>query len=86
MHIILSLAVQGGVSPLYMASKNGHTEIVDLLVRAGADVNQANKVRIVLVPLVSVCHMCTYTMSCSLAHNLDTLLSVVVRIYMYIHS
>ena len=41
MCIVLSLTVQNGFSPLYMASEYGHTEIVDLLVRAGADVNQA---------------------------------------------
>ena len=39
--LILSLTVQDGFSPLYAASHEGHTEIVDLLVRAGADVNQA---------------------------------------------
>ena len=41
MCIVLSLNVQDGVSPLYAASQEGHTEIVDLLVRAGADINQA---------------------------------------------
>ena len=44
MCIVLSLTVQGGFSPLYAASQEGHTEIVDLLVRAGADVNQAAEV------------------------------------------
>ena len=36
-----SLTVQDGLSPLYAASQEGHTEVVDVLVKAGADVNQA---------------------------------------------
>ena len=39
--LILSLTVQDGISPLYAASQEGHTEIVDLLVRAGANIHQA---------------------------------------------
>ena len=38
----LSLYIlQNGASPLYVASQNGHTDIVDVLVKAGADVHQA---------------------------------------------
>ena len=33
--------IQNGISPLYAASQNGHTDVVDLLVRAGADVHLA---------------------------------------------
>ena len=67
-YTILSLTVQDGYSPLYAASENGHTEIVDLLVRAGADVNQAT----------TQVYTCIRTCTCSLAHDLDmlTLLSV----------
>ena len=36
-----SLTVQNGSSPLYVASEKGHTEVVDVLVKAGADVHQA---------------------------------------------
>ena len=36
-----SPTVQDGVRPLYAASQEGHTEVVDVLVKAGADVNQA---------------------------------------------
>ena len=35
---VTSFTVQDGVSPLYVASQNGHTDVVDLLVKAGADV------------------------------------------------
>ena len=33
--------VQGGASPLHVASQKGHTEVVDVLVKAGSDVDQA---------------------------------------------
>ena len=32
--------VQGGFSPLFAASREGHTDVVDILVKAGADVHQ----------------------------------------------
>ena len=32
---------QNGVTPVYIASWNGHTEVVDILVQAGADINLA---------------------------------------------
>ena len=44
-----SLTVQGGFSPVYVASDKGHTDVVDVLVKAGADVNQA---------LTKVCQWC----------------------------
>ena len=43
-YTILSFTVQDGASPLYVASHNGHTDIVDLLLKTGADVHQTNKV------------------------------------------
>ena len=39
--IRFSLTVQDGLSPLYVASQEGYSEVVDVLVKAGADVNQA---------------------------------------------
>ena len=39
--IAVSFTVQDGFSPLYFASQEGHTDVVDILVKAGADVNQA---------------------------------------------
>ena len=32
---------QDGISPVYVASKNGHKEVVDLLVEAGANIHLA---------------------------------------------
>ena len=42
--IVVSFTVQNGASPLYTASQEGHTDVVDILVKAGADVNQAETV------------------------------------------
>ena len=33
--------MQDGFSALFVASQEGHTDVVDILVEAGADVNQA---------------------------------------------
>ena len=38
------MLLQEGVSPLYVASENGHLQIVQLLIEYGALVNQANTV------------------------------------------
>jgi len=36
--------VQSGITPLYAASKNGHTDVVKELLSCGADVGQAGRV------------------------------------------
>ena len=33
--------MQNGASPLYAASEKGHSDVVDILLKAGADVHQA---------------------------------------------
>ena len=40
------LYTQDGFSPLYVACQEGHKEIVDTLLKNGANVNLANTVRI----------------------------------------
>ena len=35
---------QDGTSPLVLASQNGHSDVVNILIRNGADINLANKV------------------------------------------
>ena len=35
---------QDGASPVFEASRNGHREVVDLLVKAGADIHLADEV------------------------------------------
>ena len=49
--------VQDGLSPVYTASWNGHTEVVDLLVQAGADIHLAT----------TKVHVSTRTLSSSVA-------------------
>ena len=36
----LYIPLQNGLSPLYIASQEGHSEVVDVLVKNGADINQ----------------------------------------------
>ena len=59
-YTILSFTVQDGVGPLFMASQEGHTDIVDLLLKAGADVHQARKVFRPEHMLLSTSSMHTY--------------------------
>ena len=40
----VTLFLQNGSSPVYRASQNGHTDVVDLLVQAGADIHLATTV------------------------------------------
>ena len=44
MFIIMHLSLQDGTSSLMVACKNGHAEVVRILVSAGAHVNDQNKV------------------------------------------
>ena len=43
-HITLLFMVQGGFSALYVASGRGDTEVVDILLKSGADPNLATMV------------------------------------------
>ena len=56
------LSLQGGISPVYAASKNDHTEVVDLLVQAGADIHLA----------ATKVHVSTHTVSSSVAAVVET--------------
>lgn len=37
--------MQSGATPLFIASQNGHGEVVNILIRKGADVDVARDVR-----------------------------------------
>ena len=43
LHVIIPLS-QDGVTPLFMASQKGHSEVVNILIRDGADINLARNV------------------------------------------
>ena len=45
--IHMSIGLQDGATPLSMASQNGHTSVVDVLLRHGADPNLAKAVSII---------------------------------------
>ena len=42
--IVLSHQPQNGLSPLYVASQEGHTDIVDTLLKSGVDPNKVTEV------------------------------------------
>ena len=47
--------MQNGASPLFMASQNGHVEVVDKLLKCGARVDLQRKVRWNVASLVAAC-------------------------------
>ena len=55
LHCILNLSIsvglclQDGASPLYAASQEGYTDVVDILIKAGADIHQATT-KVCIVP------------------------------------
>ena len=54
---------QNGFSPVFVASMEGHTEVVDLLVQAGADIHLATTDKV---------HVSIHTVSSSVAAVLET--------------
>ena len=56
-------SMQDGISPVYAPSRNGHTEVVDLLIQAGADIHLAYTDKV---------HVTTHTVSSSVATVVET--------------
>ena len=67
--VIVHTVPQGGYSPLYAASQEGHTDVVDILLRSGADVHQT---------IINVCH---YTITDYLPSDSTHSLHVFVSIH-----
>ena len=53
--------LQNGASPLYIASQEGHSEVVNVLVKNGADINQPMNVGRGLTLVHSFCMFITYS-------------------------
>ena len=53
------MTAQDGASPLYVVCEGGHSDILDILVEAGADINEAtNEVSVVtIVSIDGVFHL-----------------------------
>ena len=43
--VMMTFVLQDGSRPLYTASRNGHLDVVETLLEAGANINQAKKVQ-----------------------------------------
>ena len=43
--ILMGFVLQDGLSPLHMASQEGHLDVMKTLIEAGANIHQADKVR-----------------------------------------
>ena len=52
-HYVCMLSSQGGVTPLLIACEKGHTQVAELLLSKGADVNLPEQVQ-----CVSTCNTC----------------------------
>ena len=57
--VMMGFVLQDGVTPLVIASYNGHLEIVKSLIEAGANVNHTTKV-VKIKPLFRVLHFHTW--------------------------
>ena len=78
--LILSSTVQDGKSSLYIASQEGHTEIVELLLKKGADPNLTRKV-CGLVLLLYILYTCYYHFILRIFNRLKYLSSYIFTFY-----
>ena len=70
-------SMKDGISPVYVASQNGHTEVVDLLVQARADINLATTDEEV--------HVSTHTVSSSVAAVVETNVRLIEFVVYHLH-
>ena len=60
---MISSTIQNGASPLYVASQAGQTEVVDTLLKSGADPNLANTVWGLMYMFIHMCCVLVYCLS-----------------------
>ena len=58
LHVIIIPLTQDGITPLYVASQNGHSDVVNILIRNGADINLAHNVWRYNVPYTHTVYNC----------------------------
>lgn len=51
----MTLVLQNGWSPLMVASEKGHLKVVNMLIEAGANISQSNKVGLILCMYIFMC-------------------------------
>ena len=77
----MTVVLQDGCSPLYVASCNGHLGVVKTLLKAGANINQVNKVgghRCIFSTIVNMYGTCMYMIACSCLYSSGTCNDVIL--------
>ena len=70
------LSTQNGYSPVHAASIEGHTDVVDLLVKAGADIHLATTDEV---------HVSTHTVSSSVAVVVESTVKLIEFVVYDLH-
>ena len=65
--VLKNLFLQGGFSPLYVASQEGHTDVVDILLKSGADVHQTI-IKVCIYAVISLIYACSLVHRIHLPH------------------
>ena len=63
-HISYS-STQDGITPLYVASGQGQTDVVNILIRNGADINLASNVHCITVQVSAAMVVIVHLLACS---------------------
>ena len=79
LHVTIPLT-QDGATPLYMASQKGHSDVVNILISNGADVNIAKEVMhsAVVITFIVTCYLAKHSHLRKIYHTCN--------IYMYVYT
>ena len=69
--VLFLSTVQNGISPLYAASKEGHTDVVDILLKSGANPNLPTLVQEVVCSF-SHFHIMGVVEPCLTSHRIES--------------
>ena len=84
-HYILSISYQLGLTPLMAAAKDGHLEIVKLLLKSGAIVDAGDHVSCLSVCLFVCLSVCLFVCLSVCLHFLENLISVYISHHQSLH-